>query len=478
MSLLYNIAITGGILDGFQPESVYSAFSKTFSLPEDKVQALFESKKKFVVKKGVDEQTAKKYLTALNRIGVEAFQEEVAPKVASVESNVDKDVSNVSAQASPDASFQTAQAEEVVSDEPVEESFSREEAFEPQAQAATTEAPTSQYDTEEEQKLAAHPFEFSGNGWEFFKIWIVNTLLSIVTLGIYSAWAKVRNNRYMYSNLSVAGSSFKYHATPMMILRSRIVALVAFLIFFGLSQWSPAVSGLLGIGLFIAIPWIMVKSLQFRARMSSWRNIRFGFDGSVGEAFMVFFVWQLLGAITLGLLMPYALYKQTEYVLDNSRFGTSQFTLEPCAGDYVKIFFMALGIIICAAIIGFLLGMISPIISVLISVCAYFFAFVFISVRIGNLIMNSWTLEDAAIGFESTMQESSYVLLVLKNSALTLITLGFYYPAAMVNVARYRAEHLTLNSTISLDNFVAGEEKNVNALGEEMGDMFDVELAI
>ncbi|MED5348372.1 MAG: DUF898 family protein, partial [Pseudomonadota bacterium] len=41
-------------------------------------------------------------------------------------------------------------------------------------------------------------FQFHGEGGEFFRIWIVNLVLSIVTLGIYSAWAKVRTKRYFY----------------------------------------------------------------------------------------------------------------------------------------------------------------------------------------------------------------------------------------------------------------------------------------
>lgn len=44
------------------------------------------------------------------------------------------------------------------------------------------------------------PFRFTGNGREYFRIWIVNTLLTILTLGIYSAWAKVRKKRYIYGN--------------------------------------------------------------------------------------------------------------------------------------------------------------------------------------------------------------------------------------------------------------------------------------
>lgn len=38
-------------------------------------------------------------------------------------------------------------------------------------------------------------FAFHGSAGEYFRIWIVNVLLSIVTLGIYSAWAKVRTRR-------------------------------------------------------------------------------------------------------------------------------------------------------------------------------------------------------------------------------------------------------------------------------------------
>ena len=54
-------------------------------------------------------------------------------------------------------------------------------------------------------------FEFTGSGSEYFRIWIVNTLLTVVTLGIYSAWAKVRRLRYFYGSTQLAGSTFEYH---------------------------------------------------------------------------------------------------------------------------------------------------------------------------------------------------------------------------------------------------------------------------
>ena len=56
------------------------------------------------------------------------------------------------------------------------------------------------------------PFEFRGNGGEYFRIWIVNLLLTIVTLGIYSAWAKVRRLRYFYGNTYLDGHPFEFQA--------------------------------------------------------------------------------------------------------------------------------------------------------------------------------------------------------------------------------------------------------------------------
>src|SRR5690348_9519846 len=46
---------------------------------------------------------------------------------------------------------------------------------------------------------------FSGGGGEYFRIWIVNLLLTIVTLSLYYPWAKVRKLRYFYGNTVVDG---------------------------------------------------------------------------------------------------------------------------------------------------------------------------------------------------------------------------------------------------------------------------------
>src|SRR5712675_619419 len=73
---------------------------------------------------------------------------------------------------------------------------------------------------------APEQFRFTGRVGEYFGIWITNLLLTIVTLGIYSAWAKVRRLQYFYRHAEVAGSSFDFHGSPTRILIGRVIALL------------------------------------------------------------------------------------------------------------------------------------------------------------------------------------------------------------------------------------------------------------
>jgi len=132
-------------------------------------------------------------------------------------------------------------------------------------------------------QIERHRPQFSGRTGEYFGIWFVNLLLSIVTLGIYSAWAKVRTQRYFYGNTRLAGASFDYLADPISILKGRLIA-YAFVISLGLSaRFSPLLYAVLFLTMVAAMPLAMVLSLRFRARNSAWRGVTFGFDKSAYE---------------------------------------------------------------------------------------------------------------------------------------------------------------------------------------------------
>lgn len=124
-----------------------------------------------------------------------------------------------------------------------------------------------------------HRLSFSGSGKEYFGIWIVNVLLTIITLGIYSAWAKVRRNRYFYGNTVLLGRAFEYHAKGKQILIGRVIVF-AYLIFYNVMLTFVPIAGIiLALLLVVFVPWLVVRGLRFSARVTSYRNVRFDFVG-------------------------------------------------------------------------------------------------------------------------------------------------------------------------------------------------------
>ncbi len=317
-------------------------------------------------------------------------------------------------------------------------------------------------------------FEFRGDGTEYFKIWIVNVLLTIVTFGIYSAWAKVRSNQYFYSNLYLNNSNFSYLADPKAILKSRIIAILAFIAFNVISNLNPIAGGVLLVLLLIAMPYFINKSLEFNHRMSAYANIQFRFKASYGQAAMVLFIWPLIGVLTLGILFPLAILKSNEYLVNNSAYGTSKFSFKATYKDYGMIFLTMIGIAIACALpiaaISYFIPEMS-ILSLLLMGCAYFAVIVYFVVSTSNLFYKSTSLLDHH--FDANLTMSGLTKVILHNLFFTLITFGLYLPAAKVRVAKYMSSCLVMHAASDLEGFSAAEQENVSALGEEFGEVFD-----
>ena len=118
---------------------------------------------------------------------------------------------------------------------------------------------------------------FDGKSLEYFRIWIVNTLLTIVTVGLYYPWAKVRTNRYFYANAKLDGRNFDYHATGKQLFIGYLIAMGLFVLYTILQQISPKLAIILFIVFLLALPWIIWRSMIFGLRMTSFSNVRFWF---------------------------------------------------------------------------------------------------------------------------------------------------------------------------------------------------------
>jgi uncharacterized membrane protein YjgN (DUF898 family) len=319
------------------------------------------------------------------------------------------------------------------------------------------------------------PFEFTGTGSEYFRVWIVNILLSIVTLGVYSAWAKVRRKQYFYGNTVVMDTAFDYLGDPLKILKGRLIvggALVAggaATFFFPLSQ---AVFTLV---LAALSPWLIVRSLMFNARNSAWRNIRFGFKGSTWEAVKAYALWPALALVTLGMLSPYVYCRQKKFLVENSSYGRTSFAFAATGRDYYRILMTAslAGVLGVAVLAGAAL-VFAPL--AILAVPIYFYLYAYMTVKTGNLLYNSSRMGRHRL--ESTMQVGSYLMLVFTNTLATALTFGFFHPWAKVRTVRYKTGHLTLVASGDVDAFVADEQQSVGAVGDASGDFFDFDLGI
>lgn len=371
----------------------------------------------------------------------------------------------------------------------------------------------------DQPRQAALPLAFTGSGSEYFRIWIVNLLLTILTLGIYSAWAKVRRLKYFHQNTRLAEASFNYHGEPMAILKGRILALALLMAwnFAPLDQiWGLAI----GLTLAAIWPWIVVRSIRFRRRNSSYRNVRFRFDGRTRELYlpfvlllgvflvstMVFYPGSdpdgagvsgaliavgILATVMLLLIWPHFHFMLQQFSAAHTLFGGTRFRFAARAWDFYKVYLLLL-----AAFAGALLllavpfvvaretsgkGDMATFILVLVTGIVLFYGLLlfvgpYFQVRFQNLIWNNVSLAEHR--FESHARVWALFRITLVNLILIVLTLGFYRPFAVIRTLRYRIEAVRLLPAGDLDSFVAGSEAAVAAFGEEAVDLFDFDLAL
>lgn len=337
------------------------------------------------------------------------------------------------------------------------------------------------------------PFEFRGTAAEYFRIWIVNLALSIVTLGIFSAWAKVRRERYFYGNTWVAGAPFEYLADPLNILKGRVVAVTVFVVYVFLQQVSPIAQLTLLSCVLIAMPWIVTSALRFRARYSAWNTATFRFTGTVQAAVKYYLLLGVLMVPTIGLIYPYMRGRQRRFMIEGHRFGGHSFELGATTRDFYVIFGAAALIAIVTVAVGLAIGVASnsfvggmqaphswftllrygPVGLVYV---AAFLAYVYVASRVANLSYN--TARFGAHRFRSTIRMRDLVVIYLTNAVAIVASIGLLVPWAQIRLARYRAQHLTLRARGDVRDLVleAGGERS--AFGAETANVFDLDVSL
>lgn len=387
----------------------------------------------------------------------------------------------------------------------------------------TVDSPSAGYAAAEES-VEPQRFEFTGTGWEYFRIWVVNLLLTIATFGIYSAWAKVRRLQYFYRNTRVAGAIFDYHGNPKVILKGRVLALTLLVAYKISSDLSMIATGIVALILALILPWLLARAFRFKLINSSWRGLRFHFRGTVAEAYRTlilfpivlgitgFFVWSLvtsfserpgigvilltglLPLLVLGATVPLAHYLMKRYQHDNAYFGQAPFFFHAKASDFFKIYAKALGFfflgsipagifafltakayeLLMATMFGWLFSLLYGVVS---AYAFYLFVRPYLESRLQNLIWNQTEL--GMHRFESTASARKLLWIHASNLALITLTFGLFKPFAVVRLIKYRVESMTLVPAGTLDDFSwDASADTAGAVGQEAGDLFDIDIAL
>ncbi|MET0232397.1 MAG: YjgN family protein [Rhodanobacteraceae bacterium] len=337
-----------------------------------------------------------------------------------------------------------------------------------------------------------HRFEFSGDAREYFRIWVVNLALGIVTLGIYSAWAKVRSERYFYGNTRLAGEPFEYLAKPLPILKGRLIAVSLFAIYIlaGQLSWKLQIGAAVAIAL--ATPWLFVRGCAFRARYSAWRGINFRFEPNNRRAYAVYLLLGIPVVLSLGLMYPYVKAKQKAFFVEHHRYGGIAFTFRATPGQFYPPYLIAGGVTVAIVFaLSLLLGAIAALVVgvshdgppawfmyayIVPFYASYFAVWVFLAAALSNLLYNHTDL--GPHGFRSTLEGRKLLWIYAGNTAAILASAGFMIPWAKVRLARYRAENLVVLSAGDLDDFRAESRADIGAAAAEMDGLFDIDIGL
>jgi uncharacterized membrane protein YjgN (DUF898 family) len=381
----------------------------------------------------------------------------------------------------------------------------------------------------------ALPITFSGSGSEYFRIWAINLLLTLVTLGLYHPWAKVRRLRYFYGNTTLGEHTFDFHGDPKRMLRGLLLVGALVGLYSVAGRISPT-AGLIAFAIVAAVwPALFRASQQFRLANTSWRGLRFRFNGDQAGAYRAMLPLFIPGALTLAavlftgdasegmrprgarvagglvgftallsmLLFPWFFWLLKKYQHDHYAFGQVQTELRTGVGSFYALALKTIGVAMLAA---FAVGAAAAILGgagslamvfgrggqgrgaaavaiavVLMFVAAYLAVILvvlpYITSRLQNLVWGR--THSRLIRFESTLRFWPLLRLTMKNWLLIILTLGLYGPFAKVAMARLRLEAVTVHMLLSPDELVSTlRERADDATGDAAGDLFGIDIGL
>ncbi len=368
-------------------------------------------------------------------------------------------------------------------------------------------------------------FTFSGRAGEYFRLWIVNTFLTFITLGLWSPWAKIRKRRFFLRHTWVAGANFEYHAQPWPILRGRLIAGAAFIAYWFIGEINPNYAPWIALLIAVLAPWLVVSSLRFNLGNTSYRNLRFSFEGTLIDSVKALWPLTLIAALTVAFpplfdptdfgrfdwkvmlptlalvgLYPYLHGAFRLLLLNHSRFGSAPVACTTRIKTFYAIHFrgiiVGIGLAVVAGVIsGALFGYmfsvwmtefaarskwLTVVLSLTTALPVAFAAllwYAFTQTRFINATFNLTTVSNNVRVF-SQIRTWPMARLYLVNTLAVLFSFGLAIPWAAVRTAKQRVETTSLAIGGDIDDIIADAVTPASAAADAATEFFSFDIAL
>ncbi len=363
------------------------------------------------------------------------------------------------------------------------------------------------------------PLRFTGSGSEYFRIWIVNLLLTLVTLTLYWPFARARRMAYFHSNTWVGDSTLGFHADPWKMFRGYLLMLGLGLVYWLVSYFAPTLSWLPLLVLALLWPALWRSSLMFRLRNTSWRGVRFDFVGSARDAYRVMLpllfpsvllvamasvgeapewaelTWVQtllvlggLAALVVMLMFPWLMarmhaFQHSGYVFTAERtlLEASQLTRTLYLLGLKMMGLMLLGVLVLG-LLAALLGSSGMMAGVAATVGGIYLLVPLVllpywQARMQNLVWGQ--TRSPHITLSSALRFRDLMKVNALNWLLIVITLGLFWPFAAIRTARARLQAMSVRIEGDVNTWVAqAPAQRAGVLGDAAGDFFGVDMGL
>ena len=388
--------------------------------------------------------------------------------------------------------------------------------------------------------IDAHQVMFSGQGSEYFRVWIVNILLKVITVGLYTPWARRRTARYFYDHTVLAGHPLEFTAPIRKMVFGFIALLGLYLAFEIASRAGQDVAVAVMItGAAALAPFGWASAMRFRLGSTRWRGLQCRFEASWKEiyaaswpVFAVAGMWIVVNFLVdphaqfadaskpklcdihpgYWALLVFALaaslagfvrlqFNYTRLLFLRSGIGGQAGCWKPTYRAFVRIWLASVGVFLACSLVlvvaAFGLGLLGTgvggggpgmprawgaVLALMVLVPLALFVSTAPAWAWREASMYALVWSGVGLGriarVRSTLDPWRFVRLRVTNTILTLLTLGLYRPFAKVSEYRMKTESVTVYVRGDLDALVDRLEREQGALGDALADAVGLDLVV